>query len=218
MLLTGTVPHLAAIERQLLSADVDTGAAERNGQLVLSDVEESLVHVVTDGRLEPARFGEVACGALEGVLADSRFAGVRWWGEMTSTLHHRHGNREAGLEAERLADAAAKKYGAKVFCSFLCDKFDAHGYDSTLKDLCCVHSHVIPASDYVRHRLAVNRAIAEVVGDIRGTLLQSLTSWKGLGCDLPSSQAMLFWLREALPEHFEAVLKRAKTYEAEKPA
>ena len=215
VLLTGTQSHLAGIDRELVSVGVDAGAAARNGQLILSDVEESLVHVVTDGHLEPARFDEVACGALEGVLADKRFTGVRWWGEITNTLHHRHGNREAGLQAEKLGDAAAKKYGATVFCSFLADKYDSRGYDEILTDLCCVHSHVIPASDYVRHRLAVNRAIADVVGDIRGTLLQSLTSWKGLACELPSSQALLFWLRETLPEQFEAVLERAKLYQGE---
>ena len=214
VLLTGTAPHLAAIDRELRSADVDAAAAERNGQLLLSDVEESLVHVVADGHLEPANFDKVACGTLEGVLADSRFSGVRWWGEITNTLHHR-GNRKAGLEAERLGDAAAKKYGATVFCSFLADKYDSRGYDEILHDLCCVHSHVIPAPDYVQHRLAVNRAIAEVVGEIRGTLLQSLTSWKGLACELPSSQALLFWLRETLPDQFDAVLQRAKRYQVE---
>ena len=78
-----------------------------------------------------------------------------------------------------------------------------------------MHSHVIPAEDYARHRQAVNRAIAEVVGDIKGTLLQSLNSWRGLACDLPSSQAVLFWLRETLPEKFEAVLVRARAYGAE---
>ena len=61
----------------------------------------------------------------------------------------------------------------------------------------------------------MNRAIAEVVGEIRGTLLQSLTSWKGLTCDLPSSQELLFWLREAVPERFDAVLERARTYQLE---
>lgn len=220
VLLTGTRSHLASIDRELQSAGVDAGAAARNGQLLLSAVEESLVHVVTDARLEAARFEEIACGTLDGVLADKRFTGVRWWGELTNTLYHRHGNREAGLQAEQLGDAAAKKYGATVFCSFMCDKYDSRGYDEILKDLCCVHSHVIPAPDYVRHRLAVNRAIAEVVGDIRGTLLQSLTSWKGLACELPSSQALLFWLRETLPDQFEAVLERARIHqrEAEKVA
>jgi hypothetical protein len=65
----------------------------------------------------------------------------------------------------------------------------------------------------VRHRLAVNRAIAEVLGEIRGPLLQSLLSWKGLGCDLPSSQAQLFWVRETLPERFEEVLSLVKAHQ-----
>jgi hypothetical protein len=79
--------------------------------------------------------------------------------------------------------------------------------------MCATHSHLIPADDYVQHRVAVNRAIAEVVGEIRGTLLQSLWSWQGPQCHLPSSQALLFWLRETLPEQFEAVLARARAYQ-----
>ena len=214
VLLTGTKDHLGRIERALRGAGVDAASAERSGQLVISDVHESLVHVVPNGRLEPARFEEVACGALEQALSDTRFTGVRWWGEVTNTLHHA-GSPQAGLQAEKLADAAARKYGATVFCSFLCDRFDAQGYDEILHDLCCVHSHLIPAEDYVQHRLAVNRAVAEVIGDIRGTLLQSLTSWKGMACDLPSSQALLFWVREALPERFHAVLERARIYQTQ---
>lgn len=37
-------------------------------------------------------------------------------------------------------------------------------------------------------------------------------SWQGLACDLPSSQALLFWVREALPEKFGHVLERVKAY------
>jgi hypothetical protein len=214
LLLTGTEDHLGRIARALRGAGVDAASAERSGQLMMSDVHESLVHVVPNGRLEPARFEEIACGALEQALSDTRFSGVRWWGEMTNTLHHA-GNPEAGLHAVKLADAAARKYGATVFCSFLCDKFDAQGYDEVLHDLCCIHSHLIPAEDYVQHRLAVNLAVAEVIGDIRGTLLQSLTSWKGLACELPSSQALLFWVRETLPERFGAVLERARIHETQ---
>ena len=40
-----------------------------------------------------------------------------------------------------------------------------------------------------------------------------LLSWKGLGCDLPSSQALLFWIREAMPEQFQAVLSRVKAHQ-----
>ena len=132
-----------------------------------------------------------------------------------STTLYQCGEREAGLAAEKAADEIAKKQGVKILCPYLGDKYDPSAYSETLLDLCCLHSHVIPAEDYARHRQAVNRAIAEVVGDIKGTLLQSLNSWRGLACDLPSSQAVLFWLRETLPEKFEAVLLRARAYGAE---
>ena len=196
VLLTGSGEHLAAIEGRLRSLGVD---AER-GQLVRTDLQQALLGMPQ--------------ATVEAALADPRFTGVRWWGEITSTLCQR-GQREAGLAAERAADEIAKKQGVKVLCPHLGDKYDPRAYDDTLMHLCCLHSHVIPAEDYARHRQAVNRAIAEVVGDIKGTLLQSLNSWRGLACDLPSSQAVLFWLRETLPEKFEAVLARARAYGAE---
>lgn len=193
VLLSGSREHLAAIEARLRSLGVDV----ESGQLVRTGLHTALPHT-----------------AVDEALADPRFTGVRWWGEITRTLYQR-GEREAGLAAEKAADEIAKKQGVKILCPYLGDKYDPRAYNETLLELCCLHSHVIPAEDYARHRQAVNRAIAEVVGDIKGTLLQSLNSWRGLACDLPSSQAVLFWLRETLPEKFEAVLLRARTYGAE---
>jgi hypothetical protein len=197
VLLTGTKDHLAAIDRQLASF----GIRAEEGQLLRDDVHQALARVVPHREFQDA-------------LTDPRFTGLRWWGEVTNTLCQR-GEHAAGLAAEREGDEAARKYGAAIFCSYMSDRYDPRAYDETLTSLCCLHSHVIPAEDYALHRQAVNRAVAEVVGDIRGTLLQSLNSWKGLACDLPSSQAILFWLRETLPEKFEAVLERARAHHAE---
>jgi hypothetical protein len=69
---------------------------------------------------------------------------------------------------------------------------------------------VIPADDYVRHRLTVNQAIADVVGDIKGPMLQSLVSWSGAPSLMPSSQALLLWIKDHMPNQFEAVLVRAR--------
>ena len=195
VLLTGSREHLAAVDARLRSLGVDA----ETGQLVRADLQAAIPQTTVDD-----------------ALADPRFTGVRWWGEITSTLYQR-GEREAGLAAEKAADETAKKQGVKILCPYLGDKYDPCAYNETLLDLCCLHSHVIPAEDYARHRQAVNRAIAEVVGDIKGTLLQSLNSWRGLACELPSSQAVLFWLRETLPEKFEAVLARARAYGAADP-
>jgi hypothetical protein len=201
VLLTGTSEHLAAVRRKLAARGVDAEAAERQGQLMLGDVVQALEHGIPDETLSKMR-------------ADERFTGLRWWGEMTSTLIQR-GETRAGLAAEDLGNAAAEKHGIAVFCSHMCDRFDPAGYDVLLPQLCCKHSHVIPAEDYVEHRLAVNRAIAEVIGEIKGPMLQSLLSWKGLSCELPSSQMLLFWVRDAMPERFRDVLSRAKAYQLE---
>ena len=195
VLLSGSRKHLAAIDARLRSLGVEA----ESGQLMRTDLQAAIPQSTVDD-----------------ALADPRFTGVRWWGEVTSTLFQR-GEREAGLAAEKAGDEIAKKHGVKILCPHLGDKYDARAYNDTLLHLCCLHSHVIPAEDYARHRQAVNRAIAEVVGDIKGTLLQSLNSWRGLACDPPSSQAVLFWLRETLPEKFEAVLARARAYGAEDP-
>ena len=211
VLLSGTAEHIAAIRAGLASLGLDVPSALRDGQLALDDVRERLSLLVPGGVLDAKRFESAVNGALERLRGDARFAGVRWWGEMTSTLHHQ-GDHGAGLAAERIADAVAKKQGATVFCSFLCDRYDARAYEHALCDLCCVHSHVVPAEDYVRHRLAVNRAIADVIGELKGSVLQSLASWGGLSCSLPSSQALLFWVRETMPERFEAVLERARAH------
>jgi hypothetical protein len=203
VLLTGTQEHLRAIRREMAAKGAEPDAAIGRGQLAVLDVHDALRQGIPDETLARSR-------------ADDRFAGVRWWGEMTNVLYQQ-GEKRAAVALEDLGSAAAAKHGATVFCSFLCDRFDPAGYDGVLKDMCCKHTHVIPAEDYVRHRLAVNRAIAEVVGEIRGPLLQSLLSWKGLACELPSSQAILFWIRDSMPERFQEVLQRVKAYQLDEP-
>jgi hypothetical protein len=212
--LTGTPEHLRAIRRTLDSKGLDSEAALRHGQLTVTDVRHAIDAAMGHGRLDAAGFQAAAADALTRATDDARYTGVRWWGEITNVLHQQ-GHTDAGLRAEDLGGTLAREHGVRIFCSFLCDRFDPRSYDDVLTELCCKHSHVIPAEDYVRHRLAVNRAIAEVIGEVKGPLLQSLLSWKGLSCELPSSQALLFWVREALPEHFHDILARVKSYQVE---
>ena len=211
VVLTGTEAHLRAIRRELLAKDIDYEAAVGRGQVVANDVRRNAEAVLRDGMPDAARFEAMSTAALEKARAGGRFSGLRWWGETSNFLLQR-GHPRAALALEDLGAAAARSHGAAMLCSFLLDRFDPLGYDGILRDACCRHSHVIPADDYVRFRLAVNRAIAEILGEIKGPLLQSLLSWKGLACDLPSSQALLFWIRETLPEQFNPVLARVKAY------
>jgi hypothetical protein len=126
------------------------------------------------------------------------------------------GNPRGSDYLEELFDEVAHEENIAIFCSFLMDKFDPKIYDGAFGNVCRTHSHVIPVYDYAHHRLTVNRAVAEVVGEIKGPLLQSLVSWKGARTSLmPSSQALLMWVKEHLPKSFEPVLARARELEHE---
>ncbi len=204
VLLSGSPQHLRDLRSTLRKQGVDADAAVRNGHLSLMDAHQGAHASLAGARLASA-------------LADSRYTGLRWWGEVSNILLQ-HGDKKAALAAEDLGDEAAHEHGLTLLCSYLCDRFDPQSYDDTLHTICCKHSHVIPAADYVQHRLAVNYAIEEVIGEVRGPLLQSLLSWKGLPCELPSSQALLFWVREAMPERFAEVLARARAYQLSRPS
>jgi DcmR-like sensory protein len=198
VVLNATEPHVRALTAALKKKDVDADAAFARGQLLVSPIPAASVDVLAMASRDP------------------RYGGVRWWGETANFLYQR-GDQKGALAAEDIGNSAARQYGAKLLCAFLCDRFDPRSYDAIVQ-MCERHSHLIPASDYVSHRLAVNRAIAEVLGEIRGPLLQSLLSWQQCGCELPSSQAVLFWLRDTLPEAFAEVLERLKSYHAQQAA
>jgi len=208
--LNGTSEHVAAIRAALRSRDVDADAALGRGQLLIVPIPEGVGEMLRGKESEASRLNHASDGAFARA-ADRRYGGVRWWGE-TANFLYQHGDEEGALAAEDLGNFAARTYGAQFLCSFLCDRFDPEAYRGILCEMCARHTHLIPARDYVRHRLAVNRAIADVVGDIRGPLLQSLLSWKPLGCEVPSSQAVLFWLRDTLPERFPDVLARVRDF------
>jgi hypothetical protein len=216
VVLTGTAEHLRGIGRSLCALGVEQDAVVRSGQLMLTDVHDGVRSFMRDGVADRALFEVGAGDQLARSRADARFCGVRWWGEISNVLNL-NGNPEAALAAEDMADALSKRHGVTILCSYQCDRFQAQVY-GFLSQVCSKHSHVIPADDYVRHRRAVNRAVADVIGELKGALLQSLVSWRGLTCDLPSSQAVLFWVRDTLPHQFEAILERARLYHAEESA
>jgi hypothetical protein len=213
IVLNGTEENVRRVCAALRSRDVDVEAALARGQIVVVPVTARAHEVSSDGPMDERRFEALTAGSVRKLAADPRFRGIRWWGETSSYLYQR-GDEKAALAAEDLGNVAARKYSMPILCSFLCDRFDAALYHGMLRRMCQRHSHLIPANDYVRHRLAVNRAIAEVIGEIRGPLLQSLLTWKHADCELPSSEAVLFWLRDTLPDRLHPVLTRLQSYEA----
>lgn len=214
IILVATKPHWESISRRLGARGLDTARLFSQGQLTLLDADDTLPKFMVGERPDGDIFKPLARQTIAKARAGGKFQRVRWWGEMVNVLYV-NGNLRGSNRLEKFFDEIAHEESIAIFCSFLMDKFDPKIYEEVFGNVCSTHSHVIPSDDYARHRIIVNRAVAEVVGEMRGVLLQSLISWGdgGSQCRMPSSQAILLWVKERLPEQFERVLGRARELE-----
>ena len=214
IILVATGPHWESLSRRLKGRDLDVDELFRRGQLTLLDADETLPKFMAGNDPDGTVFKPLARQTIAKARAGGKYPRVRWWGEMVNVLYV-GGNLRGSNRLEELFDEIAREESIAIFCSFLMDKFDPRIYDEVFGNACRTHGHVIPADDYVQHRLTVNRAVADVIGEIRGPMLQSLMSWRGGPCRMPSSQSLLLWIREKMPEHFEPVLARARELESQ---
>lgn len=212
VVLVATEAHWTNISARLHAKGFDTGQLFRQGQLTRLDADATLPTLMAGNLPDESRFKPLARDTIAKARAGGKYARVRWWGEMVYLLYAK-GNLRASTRMDELIGEVAHEERVPVFCSFLMDKFDPSIYDDAFPAVCRSHSHVVPADDYVRHRHVVNQAIHDAFGEIRGPLLQSLLAWSGSGALMPSSQAMLLWVKERIPEHLSPILARAREIE-----
>jgi MEDS: MEthanogen/methylotroph, DcmR Sensory domain len=209
IILVATAPHWQNVSRRLHRKGFDTAALFRQGQLTLLDAETTLPKFMAGNMPDGAIFKPLAKETIARARAGGKYPRVRWWGEMVNVLYV-NGNPQGSNRLEQFFDEVAHEERVAIFCSFLMDKFDPAIYDEAFGHVCGTHSNVIPCDDYARHRVAVNQAVNDVMGEIKGPLLQSLVSWMGAPTAMPASQSLLVWLKELQPQHFAAVLARAR--------
>ena len=212
IILVATEPHWKNISARLRGKGFNLEELFGQGQLTLLDADATLPKFMSGDKPDAGIFKPLARQAIAKARAGGKYPRVRWWGEMVNVLYV-NGNPDGSNYLEELFDEVASEENIAIFCSFLMDKFDPKIYDEAFGQVCCTHSHVIPADDYAQHRVIVNRAVADVIGDIGGPLLQSLASWQYQRALMPSSQSTLLWVREMMPERFASVLARARELE-----
>lgn len=212
IILVATKPHWENISRRLHGKGFDTAELFRQGQLTLLDADDTLPKFMAGNLPDGRIFKPLARQTIARARAGGRYPRVRWWGEMVNVLYV-NGNPRGSTRLEEFFDEVAHEERIAIFCSFLMDKFDPRIYDEAFGNVCRTHSHVVPADDYVQHRHVVNQAIHDVIGELRGPVLQSLLSWKAAPSLMPSSQATLLWVHDRMPEHFVRVLARARELE-----
>jgi hypothetical protein len=215
VILVATKPNWANLSGRLERKGLDVATLRRRGQLTVLDADETLPKFIVDGMPDGKTFKGIAEATIEKARDGGKFERVRWWGEMVNVLYI-NGNERGSTRLEELFDEVAHEQSIAIFCSFLMDKFDPLIYHGAFANLCRTHAHVIPADDYDRHRRAVDWAVSKVMGEIKGPLLKSLVLWnRDMISRMPASQALLLWIKEAVPHEFDEVLAWARKYEKE---
>lgn len=209
VILVPTAAHWEAFCPRLEAEGVDIKAAQEQGQLTIVDADELLPtfmgEQMPDGPVFLGLAGEVVARAR----GRNRYPKVRWWGEMVNVLWER-GNASASMALEDLFDQLAHEEEIAIFCSFLMDNFDGEVHTRMLPRLGQNHSHLIPVEDYLRLEIAVADALREVVGPVEASVLESkLLEHYAPPFAMPSSQALLFALRQVVPDVADAVLQRS---------
>lgn len=212
IILVATQPHWKNVSRRLVSRGFDVAALSRRHQLTVLDADLTLPKFMAGNTPDARMFKGLAEQTIDKARAGGKFARVRWWGEMVNVLYV-DGNKRGSHRLEQLFDEVAHEQSIAVFCSFLMDKYDPRIYAEDFGNVCRTHSHVISAESDESHKEAVNRAIKEVIGEIKGPLFRSLAMWNGMPCVMPSAQALLLWVKETLPMHFQEVIRRARAYD-----
>jgi len=210
VILAATRPHRALLSGRLVSLGLDPKRLAARGQLTLLDAEQTLPKFMVDGLPDPGVLKGMAREAVAKARAGGGNPGVRWWGEMVNVLYL-EGNLRGSIRLEELFDELAREEAISIFCSFQMDKFDPEIYEGALQDVCRTHGHLIPTPDDARHRDCVDRAFSEVFGPLDIPSLDLLiggSRWSSI--EMPASQALLLWLRDAAPERLGRVLSRAR--------
>jgi hypothetical protein len=212
VILVPTAAHWEAFCPRLEAEGVDIKEVQSQGQLTVVDADELLPRFMGQDMPDAPVFLGLAGEEVARARGRNRYPKVRWWGEMVNILWER-GSVAASMALEDLFDQLAHEQEIAIFCSFLMDNFDGEVHTRMLPRLGQNHSHLIPVENYFHLERAVADALREIVGPVEASVLENkLLEHYTPPFMMPSSQALLFALRQVLPDVAEAVLHRSGTF------
>ena len=207
VLIIGSTPRWELLLDRLQRARVDARGAALRGQLRLFGAHVVLSTCQGAQGIERRKFNEVLNGVLS--MARMRYERVRVFSELTDTCW-REGGRESARSVEQLWKPLLGVHDFTLLCACSIDSLEGNAYDGTLQALCQAHTHVHPARDAAGFDDAVSGALAEVLDEHQVQMLHTLANAHRPAAQMPSTQAMLFWLKDHMPRTAEKVMSRAR--------
>lgn len=198
----------AALDR--LGSDPDIG--KEDGRLVVLNAEQVLAKIFLDGRIDPERFHAVIGRMMREVVSRSRSRRVRAYGDLVNLLWNA-GRMAAALELERCWNDLQSQLPFDLYCGYHIDIFGDDFHPGRIDPLLCQHSDVISQYGAPEIESALRYAIYETLGRDAGAAGGSIAEQSSaVRPGVPVAEAMLLWLREALPVQAPAIISRARLY------
>jgi hypothetical protein len=199
--------HVLEFERHITLRGCNIAAARATGQLRTLDAQATLDSFMAHGKPEWKPFHEV----VGGLIAETRlqFPTVRAYGEMVDILWQA-GDRDAAIALEEFWNDLAKLQTFSLFCAYFMDNTDPAAYGGPLECVCNVHTHLIPARDYVQFDEVVDRASRKVLEQPLSRMMFHLAEEQAQTAYMPRGQAVLFWLQKNMPRTAERVLAEVR--------
>jgi hypothetical protein len=146
-LVIATPEHRAGIEAALRAQNVEVGARQACGELVLLDAEQTLAAFMVDGMPDPARFHAAATAVIQGACGGRTDRTVRAYGEMVDVLWKRE-QSVAAIRLEMLWNKLAATQDFSLLCGYAMGNFYK---GSQHHEICAQHTLVIAADGRIGH-------------------------------------------------------------------
>jgi hypothetical protein len=142
-ILIATPAHTVAILERLRSRLIDVDTAQRTGDLIVLDAQQTL-ELFMDGDTPDARRFEDSVGTLITDVLKSRSERtiIRAYGEMVDVLW-KSGKPEAAIRLEMLWNKLANQHGFALLCGYAMGNFLKQ--TTLFEEVCRQHTHVMPA-------------------------------------------------------------------------
>ena len=197
----------SALVIQLEALGAHLPAAVERGQIACYDADEMLVALMKDGIPDGSACRQMAGNVIDGMRR--RYSRTRVFSEFVDILW-RENRCDAAVEMERLWGELARAGPFALLCGYRVDPMSRAVYGGPFEAVCNSHTHLIPARDYRRFDEAVNQASREVLDGSSVRMLQSLAGRHKPLAEMPTGQAIIYWLSLNMPRTADRILARAR--------
>lgn len=213
LLVIATPQRRDALWAFLRGLGADPEGAVRDGRVVFLEAHETLRKFMVDGQPDWRRFEHTIRVAMRQIRGAPGHTEMRAYGEMVGLLWQA-GEFSAAVRLEQFWNRLLHSNGFSLFCAYPINVFEKEFRMSTVDDLLCAHTHLIPSYNDGDLVDAIHRAMDDALGPKAQGLRQVMKpNYRPSWAALPKAEALILWLRNNVPDPAaDAILAQARQY------